>query len=522
LVTDVMERRVAEAALRDSEQRLVQALEAAQLGTFELDLETGQASHSLRHDQCFGYTEAVSPWTFEIAIKHFVPEDVQRVVDAHAEAATTGQFAFEARVIWPDGSVHWIAARAATRFNQQGRATRLIGVVSDVTERREMEQVLRDSDRKKDEFLATLAHELRNPLAPMRNVVHLLQQETAPSPRLRWATAMIDRQMLTMTRLIDDLMDISRISHGRIELQRHPVELNDVLECAIVTSRPLLEACGHKLTLNLLSDTVIVNADSVRLSQVFINLLNNAAKYMDQGGRIDLRAALDGNAVVVSIKDTGIGIPADQLKKIFGLFSQVEGALAKSQGGLGIGLSLVKQLVELHGGQVEAHSRGPGHGSEFVVRLPVADSQQLSQVSIEIARVLPSPDLRILVVDDNRDTTDSLETLFEMLGHQVRTAHNGEEAVALAAAFLPHVVLCDIGLPTINGYETCRRIRQTACGRNATIIAVTGWGQAEAKRLTAEAGFDQHLVKLVDPEILMAMLANANLHGRNETANQPI
>jgi PAS domain S-box-containing protein len=506
--TDVTERRHQEEALRESEQRLSQALDAAQLGTFELDLETGETIRSLRHDQCFGYAQAVPEWSFEIATSHVLTEDLQIVLDAHAQASTTGQFAFEVRLVWPDGSIHWIAARATTRFNSQGRATRLVGLVSDVTDRRQMEQVLRDADRRKDAFLATLAHELRNPLAPVRNVVQLLHLESAALPRLQWATDVIDRQMQTMTRLIDDLMDVSRINRGRIELQRKPVELAEVVQCAVETSRPLLDECGHQLTVTLPTDRVILDADLTRLAQVFINLLNNAAKYMQRGGRIELRGHLDGNDVVVSIKDTGIGIAGDQLGTIFGMFSQIEDARAWSQGGLGIGLGLVKQLVDLHGGQVEARSEGPGKGSEFVVHLPTIEGQTFVLETTDDKRLTPISDLRILVVDDNRDATASLAMLLEVMGNGVRTAYDGEEAVAAAEAFRPHVVLCDIGLPTINGYEVCRRIRQQPWGRSVTLVAVTGWGEDDAKRQAAEAGFDQHVVKPVDPQVLMALLAN--------------
>ncbi len=391
-------------------------------------------------------------------------------------------------------------------------------------------EALRDADRRKNEFLATLAHELRNPLAPVRNAVEILRMKGPDIPELHWARDIIDRQTQAMTRLIDDLMDISRINQGKLELKREQVELANIVQGAIETSRPLIESMGHELTVTLPPGPMIVDADLTRLAQVFLNLLNNAAKYTERGGRIELMASgewrvasgepenpatlatrhstLDTPFVVVSVTDTGIGIPADKLPTLFEMFSQVEEALSRSQGGLGIGLCLVKRLVEMHGGSVEAKSGGLGQGSEFVVRLPIVVEQTYPrQASDDGDQAQPTSDLRILVVDDNRDAAESLAMLLKMMGNNVHTAHDGEEAVTAAREFQPQLVLCDIGLPKLNGYEACRQMKAQAWDKNMILIAVTGWGQDDDRRKSAAAGFDHHLIKPVDPQALMKLLA---------------
>ncbi len=374
-----------------------------------------------------------------------------------------------------------------------------------VTERTES---LNEADRRKDEFLATLAHELRNPLAPVRNAVALLHAKGPAIPELQWARDVIDRQTRAMARLIDDLMDLSRINQGKIELRRERVELATIVQRAVETSRPLIDEMGHELVVTLPSRPVIMDADLTRLAQVFLNLLNNAAKFTERGGRIELRAKQQGSDVVVSVTDTGIGIPADKLPILFEVFSQVEGALSRSQGGLGIGLHLVKRLVEMHGGRVEARSAGPGQGSEFVARLPLIVERHLPGPARDAGdQTVPTADLRILVVDDNQDAAESLAMLLKMMGNTVHMAHDGEAAMAAAEEFRPDVVLCDIGLPKLNGYEVCRQIRQQAWAAKTILVAVTGWGQDRDKRQAQEAGFDHHMVKPVDLQALMKLLA---------------
>ncbi len=373
---------------------------------------------------------------------------------------------------------------------------------------------LRDANRRKDEFLATLAHELRNPLAPVRNAVQVLRLQGQTSPEVQWASEMIERQVQAMSRLIDDLMDVSRINQGRIELRRERVELAHVLQDAVETSRPIIDEYGHQLELTLPPPGLPLDADATRLAQAFMNLLNNAAKYTDRGGRIKVGVRKENGDVLVTVSDTGIGLAADRLESVFEMFSQVETALARSRGGLGIGLSLTQRLIEMHGGSVKARSPGLGRGSEFVVRLPLAsrpaeEAEAGSDPQAPATIAAPDAELRILVADDNQDAADTLAMLLQLMGHSVRQAPDGEAAVRMAADFNPHVVLLDIGMPKLNGYEACRQIRAQPGAREMTLVAVTGWGQADDRRKSHEAGFDQHLVKPVDPTALMNLIAVA-------------
>lgn len=365
---------------------------------------------------------------------------------------------------------------------------------------------LRDTDRRKDEFLAVLAHELRNPLAPIRNALQVIRLSNDREVREQ-ARTLIERQIVQMVRLIDDLMDVGRISRNKLELRKERVDLARVVQSAVETSRPLIEQMGHDLTVTLPPQPVVIHADLTRLTQVFMNLLNNSAKYTEPGGRIWLTVERQGSDVVVSVTDTGIGIHADKLRTVFNLFSQVEGSLSHSQGGLGIGLSLAKRLVEMHDGSVEAKSEGPGTGSTFTVRLPVLiEASQPHRRTAREEAALKS-NLRILVVDDNRDSADSLGMMLRMLGNDTRTAYDGEESVAASAAFQPDVILLDIGLPKLNGYQACRRIREQPGGKGIVVIALTGWGQEDDVRRSHQAGFDHHMVKPVDPNALMKLLA---------------
>jgi signal transduction histidine kinase/ActR/RegA family two-component response regulator len=365
---------------------------------------------------------------------------------------------------------------------------------------------LRDADRRKDEFLAVLAHELRNPLAPIRNALQIIRLSDDREARGQ-ARNLIERQLVQMVRLIDDLMDVSRISRNKLELRKERVDLARVVQSAVETSRPLIEQMGHDLTVILPPRPVVIDADLTRLAQVFLNLLNNSAKYTEPGGRIRLTVERQGGDVAVSVQDTGIGIPADKLPTVFNLFSQVEGSLSRSQGGLGVGLSLVKRLVEMHDGSVEVKSEGLGKGSTFTVRLPVLIEASRPPGRVEREEAAPKSNLRILIVDDNRDSADSLGMMLRMLGNDTRTAYDGEEAVAASAAFRPDVILLDIGLPKLNGYEACRRIREQSWAKGMVVIALTGWGQEEDVRRSHHAGFDYHMVKPVDLEALMGLLA---------------
>jgi CheY-like chemotaxis protein/nitrogen-specific signal transduction histidine kinase len=377
---------------------------------------------------------------------------------------------------------------------------------------------LRESDRRKDEFLAMLAHELRNPLAPIRNGVQILRAKAPPIPELQWATEVIDRQVHQMTRLVDDLLDVSRITRGNIDLRKERVELATIVNSAIEASGPLIDKWGHQVTVTIPPQPIVLEADLTRMSQVLLNLINNAAKYMDRAGRIWVIAERRSDQVLIRVKDTGIGIPAEMLPRIFDMFTQVDRSLERSEGGLGIGLTLVQRLVELHGGTVEARSEGPGKGSEFVVRLPIAAAVMTvgpPGAGGEREEAVMPATRRILVVDDNRDAADSLAMLLRMMGNEVRMAHDGLDAVGAAAAFQPDVVLLDIGLPELNGYEAARRIRQQDSGAGMVLVALTGWGQEEDRRRALAAGFDHHMTKPVDFNDLRKLLAETNA-GRPE------
>jgi len=360
------------------------------------------------------------------------------------------------------------------------------------------------ADQRKDEFMAALAHELRNPLAPIRNSVELLKLSGAKPDIID----IMQRQVNHLVRLVDDLMEISRMTRGRITLRKEIVPLAAVIEAAVEMSRPLIEARGHTLTVDLPSETVPVEADRTRLTQIFSNLLNNAANYTDSGGSIAIRGRREGGQVAVAVSDTGIGIPAEALSTVFEMFAQVSPPARNAQSGLGIGLALARGLVEQHGGTLTAASEGSGKGSQFTVRLPVSRGEPESAA----IAVSPAPALakshRVLVVDDNRDAADSLGALLEMLGVEVHVVHDGESALAAFGAFQPRVTLLDLGMPGMDGYEVARRIRARPDAEGVALIALTGWGQERDRRRTAAAGFDGHLTKPVDIDTVAAALAS--------------
>lgn len=387
---------------------------------------------------------------------------------------------------------------------------------------RQLEAELRETDRRKDEFIATLAHELRNPLAPVRNAVQILQLQAAGESDSQRARTIIARQIAVMARLIDDLMDVSRINRGHIELRRERADLRRIVELAVEATRPHFVEQGHHLAVALPDAPVPLEADVTRLSQVFVNLLSNAAKYTERGGCIELTVQRGDEAVTVAVTDNGIGIPAEHLDRVFQMFSQVDSAVCRSRGGLGIGLSLVKHLVELHGGEVAAASAGVGRGSTFTVRLPLPalpDARALTSVPVDgcaASAALPCvKPLRILVVEDHPDGAETIADLLTTLGHDARVVRDGGGALEAADAFRPELVLLDIGLPTLSGYEVCRLLRAQPWGASIKVVAMTGWGDQEAQRKARDAGFDRHLVKPVDEESLLSALA---LAGSDATA----
>jgi PAS domain S-box-containing protein len=372
----------------------------------------------------------------------------------------------------------------------------------------ESREALQDSDRRKDEFLAILAHELRGPLAPLASMLEVMKRADEDGDVVSQARDTMDRQLGHLVRLVDDLLDVGRITSGRLELRKQPVDLASVVHRAVESCRPLAEELGHDVTVTLPAEPIDLYADPVRLAQVFNNLLNNACKYAEPRGRIWLTTERQGSDVIVKVKDSGRGIPPDKLDSIFEMFTQVDRALERTQGGLGIGLTLVKRLVEMHGGTVEAFSEGLGRGSEFVVRLPILVEKGKTPSEAASLGLQQTPTLRrILVVDDSEDSAASLAMLLTILGNETRTAHDGLEAVDAAERFRPEIVLLDIGLPRLNGYEAARRIREQPWGKNMVLVAVSGWGQAEDRRKSKDAGFDVHMVKPVNLGDLMKQLA---------------
>ncbi len=393
-------------------------------------------------------------------------------------------------------------------------------LAEDVTERKRSEEALSQADRRKDEFLATLAHELRNPLAPLRNGVHLLRLLTGELPAAERPLTIMERQIGHMVRLIDDLLDVGRVSGDKLQLRRQRVDIAQVVQEAIDTSQPALDAAGHALSVRLPPQPVFVDVDPTRLCQVIANLLNNAAKYTPAGGRVQVGVACRGANVEISVEDDGRGIPAHMLPRIFDMFTQVDRSLERAPGGLGIGLAIARRLVQMHGGRLQAHSAGTGRGSRFVVSLPLAER------AAEPAPAGPAPEpregdapaagpagCRVLVADDNADSADSLSNILRLMGHETRVARDGQQAYDAAAEFRPDIALLDIGMPLLNGYDVARRVREQPWGGAIRLVAVTGWGQDADRLLSEAAGFDLHLVKPVDPAALEALVDSVSRDG---------
>jgi signal transduction histidine kinase len=380
----------------------------------------------------------------------------------------------------------------------------------EVAERARAEQALKEADRHKDEFLAMLAHELRNPLAPILSAVQLMRMKPMPDPQLSRSRDVIERQLSHLTRLVDDLLDVARITRGRINLSPEPIELGTLIARAVEIVQPLIQERGHQFTSEIPDGTLRVNADPLRLTQALGNVLGNAAKYTERGGRITLTVCRQGTDVEIRVRDNGIGIPAEVLPRIFDLFAQLDRRSDHPHSGLGIGLALVRRLLQMHDGSISAYSEGTGRGSEFVIRLPLLlETTQSANGTQSSARTDDAPPVRrrILVADDNADALETLATVLELGGHEVFSAANGSLALESAERHLPEVALLDIGMPLLDGYEVARRIRAQAWGKRITLVALTGWGQDSDRRRSQEAGFDSHLVKPLDLEKLTQLLA---------------
>ncbi len=498
-------------ALQESEHRFRTLVEQVKdYAIFMTNLEGRPTSWNEGVRRVLGFEEAEFLGA-NIIEKIFTPEDqAQGVPEAELhEAAATGRAGNDRWMRRKDGSRFWASGVTTGLRDAAGSLLGYSKVMRDLTSSKEAEESLRQADRRKDEFLATLAHELRNPLAPLRNSLNILQITACDDPSTERLCETMERQVNHLVRLVDDLLEVSRITRGKIELRKETVELAAIARNAIETSRPLIDAAGVQLAISLPQEPIVLIGDPVRLGQIFANLLNNAAKYTNEGGQIWFTARRDNDEAVISVRDTGIGIAQELLPNVFDMFMQVERATSRSQGGLGIGLTLVRSLVELHNGRVTADSQGPGTGSEFVVRLPLAETEALAthpKSSSGPSHILPSR--RILVVDDNVDSAKTLGMLLKYLGADVQVVHDGPAALAAIENYRPNVVLLDIGMPGMDGFEVAKRVRARDEFGSVTLIALTGWGQQDDRRRTHEAGFDHHLVKPADIATLQSLLVS--------------
>ncbi|WP_420153163.1 PAS domain S-box protein [Siphonobacter sp.] len=509
---EVVERVRVEKALRDSEERLQLALSAGEIGTWQYRLETNDNIL----DSSMSHLLGLSPETQIIPQQAFIdaihPEDRALVQEEVRLCLSEGrEFNLDFRVQRPDTTVIWLKDKGKVMRDENGRAQFVTGAALNITQRKEAEEALQQADRRKDEFLAMLAHELRNPMATIRNGLQILSLPTTDERQREHTLTMMNRQSEHLVRLVDDLLDVSRISQGKIELKKESLDLVELVTEVAQVVRPQFEEGRRQLNLNLPDRPIRMEADALRLSQVLTNLLTNGVRYTKTGGQIELVLNVQedeqyGQAVLLQVRDDGIGLAADQLVSIFELFVQVDNSVARSEGGLGLGLTLVRRLVELHGGRVEAYSAGLGLGSTFTIYLPNLP------VPLPQPVAAPQPQSsvrhRILVVDDNPDATLTLGMLLELKGYEVFTQNSGMEGIRAAEQLRPDVILLDIGMPELDGYETCRLLRKEAWGQDILLIALTGYGQWKDKRRTQEAGFDEHLVKPVNLDLLTQIITD--------------
>jgi PAS domain S-box-containing protein len=515
ITRDLTERRRQEEQLRQSEERLRLMVESVRdYAIFMLDPGGHIVSWNAGAERIKGYRPG------EIIGKHFtvfyLPEDLARGLPQHEleVAARTGRFEDEGWRLRKDGTRFWANVVITAVFDGAGHLRGYAKVTRDLTERERLQTLERET-RKTTEFLAMLGHELRNPLAPIRNAVEIIRAQQTDDPRVQRARDTIDRQVSHLSRLVDDLLDMSRITSGKVTLHKEPLDLAVVVSRAVEATRAALDERNHALTLTLPPDPLRVDGDATRLAQVAMNLIHNAAKYTPEGGQVWVSLRREDKQAVLSVCDNGIGISADLAPRVFDLFVQGERALDRADGGLGIGLTLVRKLVDSHGGTVEAKSAGPGQGSEFVVRLPaLADDSTEAAASQQPAAPDHGPrGRRVLVVDDNSDSAETMVILLQIWGHDVHVATDGPTALAVAAERRPEVVLLDIGLPGMNGYDVARRLREIPGMEHVVLVAMTGYGQEEDRRRSWEAGFTRHLVKPIASEILKEVLGDLRRSG---------
>ncbi len=508
VAVDITERERVELALRQSEERFRFLAETIPSIVWTAAPDGTITYANGRWLEYCGITAEQNARAWPELVLH--PDDRERCVSEWSAALREGRaYAIEVRNRRHDGVYRWFVTRAVPLRDPAGGVACWFGVTTDIHDQKVLQEQLQEADRRKDEFLATLAHELRNPLAPIRNVLHILR--VSGSGMTDAMREMLERQVAHMVRLVDDLLELSRISSGKIELRKERVELAAVLRSAIETSLPLIEAAGHELTLSLPSEQLVLEADLVRLAQVVSNLLNNAARYTERGGRIWLSGRRHEGAAQISVRDTGAGIPAEVLPRVFEIFVRADRTGGPAPEGLGIGLTLARSLVEKHGGRIEARSEGLGRGSEFVVTLPLAPATQSTAPEAardSVPRRARAAACRALVVDDNRDAADSLGILLELLGAEARVVYDGAAALQAARDHRPEILFVDLGMPEMDGEEVARQMRQEPAFRDTVLVAMTGWGQEEDRRRSRVAGFDHHLVKPADLEALHGLLSS--------------
>ncbi len=506
ITRDLTEQRRANDELRQSEERFRLLVEGVKdYAIFMLDPNGIISTWNLGAERIKGYRAD------EIIGKHFstfYPHD--KIAEGWPEYELTvarreGRFEDEGWRVRKDGTLFWANVIITAIFDEPGRLQGFAKITRDLTQRKRVE-ALEESERRMTEFMAMLSHELRNPLAPIRNALGFIQMMEIDDQDVKWATDVIDRQVSHLTRLVDDLLEVSRVTTGTIKLRKESVDMNDVVRRALEASQPLIESRHHTLELHLSNESLPMEADTTRMTQVVLNVLNNAAKYTPEGGHIIVTTGRQGTCATVRVDDNGIGIAPEFRKRMFEMFAQGERSLDRSEGGLGIGLTLVRRLVEMHGGTVEAYSDGPGRGSQFKVKIPMSEAQDHEGSAASTLRSGRDGALRILVVDDNVDIAESMQRLLSRIGYVVRSAPDGPTALEAVPELMPDVMLLDIGLPGLSGYDVARAVRALPEGKNVELVAMTGYGQEEDRRHALEAGFTHHLVKPVDMTVLRSLL----------------
>jgi PAS domain S-box-containing protein len=508
LVWPALEKARSDHALAISEQRLRLAQAVAQIGAWELDPDAQSLHFSSESHELFGLTENPQINLYQLWVSLIDPRDRYALRDLVDECNRSGTAETEYRYRHPTRGTRWIHSRAGRVDDEVPKL--IVGISLDVTERRNAEEALKDVNHHKDEFLAMLAHELRNPLAPIRNAAQILRSHSTGQPELEWARTVIERQTRHLVRLVDDLLDVSRAVRGKIVLEKSTVEIAELVQHAVDTSQPIVRSRRHQLHVNFPCQPLSIEGDLTRLAQVVANLLNNAAKYTDEGGQIWLDVWVEGQEVVLRVRDSGPGISWKLLPHVFDLFTQAERTLDRAQGGLGIGLTLVKLLVEMHGGTVEARNSDTGSGAEFVVRLPANTAvpvlQPAEAADATLALNPGEKPMKVLVVDDNIDAADSMALLLTIDGFEAHSVHGAVAALDTVNSFKPDVVLLDIGLPVMDGYEVAQRLRSLVPIEQMRIVALSGYGQQADRERAVQAGFDDYLVKPVEPTVLSEFL----------------